>query len=87
MICNFICKTPCNDSPCVIHVPCWANNHPGYPVWCPFDSSISVRFEPATEADLKKWNEQWGDEADAEEAAREAEWEAMESRRSCREIY
>lgn len=90
MICNFICKTPCNDSPCVIHVPCSANNHPGYPNCCPFDNTLKVKFEPATEADLKKWNEQWSnDELDAadsaEESARVAEWEAIESRRSCRD--
>lgn len=85
MICDFICKTPCMDSPCVLHVPCYVGNAPEWPDRCPFDSHHKARFEPATEADLKKWNEQWGDEVDAEEAARVSEWEAMESRRSCRD--
>ena len=73
------------DIPCVVRVPCSTNNAPMFPNCCPFDNTLKVKFEPATNADLKKWNEQWGDEVDAEEAAREAEWEAMESRRSCRD--
>ena len=84
MICEFICKTPCTDEPCMIRVPLSINNCPAFPDCCPFDKTIQVKFSPATKEDSAKWEAQFCDDNDA---ASVADLEAVESRRSCREIH